>query len=174
MPQGVCRLTLRLVNTHYAVPPALEVRINEGYSCWFRLPAGGGDTSLTDPKAGRLHTLSFLLSRNHFRVGENSVILIVAEGSWLLYDAISLEGGLPLPETPDVQNLSAETTMLFRRIAGELKQAVRIWLNNVGIEGEAEAGIDGFADSVQKVTLKPGENTLYLFLPPLDTWLTVW
>ncbi|MGQ9539844.1 MAG: polysaccharide lyase family protein [Armatimonadota bacterium] len=168
VPQGVCRLTLRLVNTHYAVPPVLEVRINEGYSCRFRLPAGGGDTSLTDPKTGRPHTLSFLFSRNHLRVGENSVILTVAEGSWLLYDAISLEGGLPLPETPDVQNLSAETTMLFRRIAGELKQAVRIWLNNVGVEGEAEAGIDGFADSVQKVTLKPGENTLYLFLPPLE------
>lgn len=168
VPQGVCRLTLRLVNTHYAVPPMLEVRVNEGYSCWFRLPTGGGDTSLTNPRAGRPHTLSFLFSRNHLRAGENSVILTVVEGSWLLYDAISLEGGLPLLETPDLQNLSAETTMLFRRIADELKQAVRIRLNNVGIEGEAEAGIDGFADSARRVTLKPGENTFYLFLPPLQ------
>lgn len=167
VPQGVCRLTLHLVNTHYAVPPVLEVRLNEGYSCQFRLPAGGNDASLTNPKAGRPHTLSFLFSQNHLRPGENAVTLTITEGSWLLYDALSLEGGLPLPEAPDVQNLSAETTMFFLRIAGALKQAVRVRVNNAGVEGEAEIGMDGMADTVQTVMLKPGENAFYLFLPPL-------
>ncbi len=168
VPQGVCRLTVRLVNTHYAAPPLLEVSINDGYSCRFRLPAGGNDASLTDPKAGRPHTLSFLFSMSHLRAAENVVTLTVVEGSWLLYDALLLEGGLPLPELPDVHNLSAETTMLFRRIDGRLKQAVRVRLNNVGLEGEAEAGIAGVADSVQRVVVKPGENVFHLFLPPLE------
>ncbi|GBC95981.1 hypothetical protein HRbin16_01781 [bacterium HR16] len=168
VPEGVCRFTLHLVNTHYSVPPLLEVRINDRYSCRFRLPAGGNDASLTDPKAGRRYTLSFLFSRNHLQVGENVITLTVLEGSWLLYDALALEAGLTLPELPNVTDLTAETTMLFRRVSGDLKQAVRVRLNNTGLEGEVEAGVEGIGNSTQRITLKPGENAFYLLIPPLE------
>lgn len=168
VPAGVCRLTIHLVNTHYSALPLLEVRINDRYSCRFRLPAGGNDASLTDPSAGRKHTLSLLFSRNHLQAGENVITLTVLAGSWLLYDALTLEGGLALPEAPSVADLSAETTMLFRRINGSLKQAVRVRLNNTGLEGEVEAGIEGAGDSVERVVLKPGENAFYLFIPSLE------
>lgn len=168
VPAGVCRLTLHLVNTHYSAQPLLEVRINDRYSYRFRLPAGGSDASLTDPNAGRKHTLSFLFSREHLQPGENSVTLTVIEGSWLLYDALLLEGGLALPETPNIADLSAETTMLFRRVNGSLKQAVRVRLNNTGVGGEVEAGIAGIGESDQRVVLQPGENTFMLLIPPLE------
>ncbi|MGC8785436.1 MAG: polysaccharide lyase family protein, partial [Armatimonadota bacterium] len=166
VPEGVCRFTLHLVNTHYSVPPLLEVRINDHYSCRFRLPAGGNDASLTDPNAGRKHTLSFLFSRSHLQAGENVITLTVLEGSWLLYDALTLEAGLALPERPMLTDLSAETTMLFRRVNGDLKQAVRVRLNNTGLEGEVEAGVEGIGDSTQRITLRPGENAFHLLIPP--------
>ncbi len=168
VPRGVCRFTIQLVNTHYAAAPLLEVKVNERYSCRFRLPAGAGDVALTDPRAGRTHSLSFLFSSGHLQTGENVITLTVQEGSWMLYDALMLEGGLPLPECPDVQNLSAETTPLFRQIDGRLKQAVRVRLNNAGLEGDVEASVEGLADSTQRVTLKPGENSFTLFVPPLE------
>jgi hypothetical protein len=168
VPAGVCRMTLHLVNTHYSALPVLEVRINDRYSCRFRLPAGGGDASLTDPNSGRKRMLSFLFSREHLQAGENTVTLTVVEGSWLLYDALALEAGLALPESPNVNDLAAETTMLFRRVNGSLKQVVRVRLNNAGLEGEVETGIQEFGDCTQRVVLKPGENTFILLIPPLE------
>ncbi len=173
VPAGVCRFTANLVNTHYGAAPVLEVRVNGRYSCRFRLPTGGDDASLADPRAGRAHTLSFLFSSKHLQRGENSLILTVVEGSWLLYDAVMLEAGLQLPETPSVQNLAGQSPPLFRRIGGRLRQAVRVRLNNVGLEGEVEAGIANVADSVQKVSLIPGDNTFHLFMPPLKQTQTL-
>lgn len=177
VPEGVCRFTLHLVNTHHSVPPLLEVRINDHYSCRFRLPAGGNDASLTDPNAGRKHTLSFLFSRSHLQAGENVITLTVLEGSWLLYDALALEAGLALPETPILTDLSAETTMLFRRVNGDLKQAVRVRLNNTGLEGEVEAeqlpgGCREWYTTHSFVALSDGRCTALLATPhaPLVTF----
>lgn len=168
VPPGACRLTLDLVNTHSSLPPRLEVNINERRRYRFRLPPGGPDASLQDPKAGRAFVLSFPFPAEHLRAGENAITLTVLEGSWLLYDALWLEGGLAMPQGPEVLNLSAETTMLFRRVEGMLRQAVRVRLNNVGVEGEAEAVLEGMGEQRERVSLEPGENTFHLFIPPLE------
>jgi alpha-mannosidase len=168
VPSGACRLNVDLVNTHYGQAPLLEINVNDRMSYRFQLPAGGTDESLTNPKAGRPVSLSLPFPARHLVAGRNRITLTVAAGSWLLYDALRLESGVEMPQEPEIAGLEAQSTMLFKWVNGELRQAVRVTVNNVGIEGKIEARLTGAREQAQTVSLLPGANTFYVLVTPFD------
>ena len=78
--------------------------------------AGGGDASLTNPRAGKPQQIALTLPAALFRQGTNEIRLACAEGSWVQYDAITLpddpEGKLPPAE---VASITARPTPFYIR-----------------------------------------------------------
>jgi len=137
LPQPSLRLLLYLVNTHYSGPPLLAVYLNGREVTSRQLPPGGGDASLTDPAQGERWVVAIFLNPQDFRLGENELSLENRRGSWLLYDAISLEEGLSL-DKPQISALKAKDVPLFQKEGEKTKQVLPIWLANVGGEGKVD------------------------------------
>jgi len=125
-PQGVFTLRIELCDTQGRVPPTYAVTVG-GRTGRFRLPAGGGDDSLRDPAAGKPYKIEVKLPASLFRKGDNEIVLVATEGSWVQYDAVSLlnDPDNPMPE-PEIQAVTAEGTPLFIRSDGELRRALDV------------------------------------------------
>ena len=54
----------------------------------FQLAPGGGDGSLSDPRAGKPQKLELVLPASYFKQGRNEIRLTCVEGSWVQYDAV--------------------------------------------------------------------------------------
>ena len=169
VPAGACRLTVDLVNSHYASPPLLEINVNDRRTYRVKLPAGGTDEALTNPAAGRPLSIPILFPAAHLVAGSNFITLTASRGSWLLYDAITLEGGLAMPRGPQLALVEAGSTMLFRLDRGKLKQALRVNITNTGLEGQAELELSGGRELRTTVELSPGVTAVYLLVEPLDS-----
>lgn len=168
-PAGAYRLNVDVVDTQPNAPgPELEIAINGGHRYTIPLPNGGSDKSLTDPKAGHAYHVDLPFPSRFLKAGANSITLTIRKGSWLLYDALSLEQGIGLPETPMIAGIDAQSTMLFQRVGGKLKQAIRVTVHNAGVEGEAEGVRIEKGEARRNVPLKPGENTFYLLSPAFE------
>jgi hypothetical protein len=153
-----------LNDTQAGSPPALSVNVN-GHECpAIQLPAGAGDASLTDPKAGRPVVSPFVFSGSWLHSGANTVGLSVTGGSWLIYDALTLESGLP--NAPQVEHIAAACTPMFKKVAAALEQAVRVEINNTGLEGKGQLRIADLAGSEQEVDLRQGPQVYFLLTPP--------
>lgn len=168
VPGPTARLTLGLVDTHHLAPPRLAVALNGRLRYSYALPAGASDASLTDPKQGRPHTLVIPFPASALKRGTNTLELAVVSGSWLLYDHVTCEGGLSLPTGPVVKELRASSTMLFRRVGGQLCQIVEVHVENEGVEGVALASIVGEARRPVRVRLVPGSNRLEIPVTPVS------
>ena len=126
-PTGICTLTVDLVDTHAGAPPVYEVAIN-GKSGRFSLPRGGGDDSLTNPANGKEYVLKIPFSAKTFlKPGRNQIKLNIVEGSWLLFDCLSLSNSpdSELPE-PSVKRLSVTPTIRFVQEGAKLKQVIEL------------------------------------------------
>lgn len=164
-PQATSRLTLHLVNTHYGSPPRLSLSINSHPLPSVVTPAGGGDASLYDPAQGKRWTLSFVFPSSLLRQGENEISITNQQGSWLLYDAITLEEGLEL-EGPIVTDIRATCSPFFLREGSSPKQVLQIYLNNAGGEGDIEIALKSPKVSKrEKQRIASGMNEISLPLP---------
>ncbi len=109
-PRGIYRLQIDFADVQQRLPPRYVVAIGDRAGT-FQLAAGGGDASLTDPRAGKPQKITLTLPAAFFHQGANEIRLACAEGSWVQYDAITLtgdaEGKLP---PADVQSISARPT----------------------------------------------------------------
>jgi hypothetical protein len=125
-PRGLFRLRIELVNTHYGMPPTYAVTV-AGRQGRFRLPAGASDEALTNPKAGKPHTIEISLPPTMFAKGQNEVRLECLEGSWVLYDAVTLSNDpdAAMPE-PRIQSLSVSGTPFYLRAGGKVRRAVDV------------------------------------------------
>lgn len=166
IPSGTYRFPLDFVSTHPVDPPLLEININNKARYLFQLPRGTDERALTDPSVGREFVLSLPFPSHHLQPGGNSITLTTVAGSWLLYDALQLEGGLVMPKGPEIASMNAESTIFFKRVKGKLKQAIQVVLDNVGLEGEAVVQLSGAKKLRQTVHLLPGSNTFYLLVSP--------
>lgn len=172
LPAGACRLTIDLANTHYGAPPLLQVEINDRQPYTYQLPAGRDDRSLTDPAFGRSHRVSLAFPSSHLHLGQNVIALTDIRGSWMLYDSVRLESGGDIPTTPKITSVQAESTVLFRRVGGELRQIVRVRVANVGLEGPAVVSLTGPNSAERQVTLISGENVFDIPIRPFETAAT--
>lgn len=153
-PRGTYRLVIRLVNTHYAVPPTYEISVN-GIADRVKLPAGGGDDAQMDPAKGKPHTISVAIPVSYLHSGENRIVLQSVAGAWILYDAVRL-GNDPdaAALSPTIKSLSVTPTVCFVRRGSQLKQIV-------SLAAQCSAAGDDLTAIVKcggerKVLLRPG------------------
>ena len=157
------RLFVNLVDSQCGSPPTLQVKLN-GHECpAVALPAGGGDGALKDPKQGHHLTRTFVFPAEWTKQAGNELVLVTTSGSWLLYDSVKLESGVP--NGPQVDHISATCTPMFKTVDGVLKQAVLIRVANEGLDGEGLLGLEG-GPAPQKVALAQGESTVPLLVAP--------
>ncbi len=163
-PKRACRLIINTVSAHGGATPVLEVNVNDALRRTMTFQPGGDERALSDPKAGRPATRAFLFPASILHRGRNQITLTVSENSWLLYDALSLETADVTGA--DVASVTALSTPFFKNVDGVLKQAVRVVVDNAGLEGEAEIALADVKDSLQKVKLEQGTNKFCLFVQP--------
>ncbi|MFH1717171.1 MAG: polysaccharide lyase family protein, partial [Planctomycetota bacterium] len=102
---GACALTLDFVDTHSAMPPKMEIKINDT-SFVRELPRGAGDASAHgQPDKGREYRLVVDFPAEVLKAGNNTITITSLAGSWVLYDQVALtapagvEMGTPSPMT---------------------------------------------------------------------------
>ena len=125
-PRGVFTLRIEFVDVQAGVPPLYSVSIL-GRTGQFRLPPGGGDASLTNPRAGKPHKIELHLPATVFKKGANEIVLACTEGSWVQYDAVTLvnDPAAKTPE-PEISNLSITPTPFYIRRDGQIRRAVDV------------------------------------------------
>ena len=114
VPTVPVRLVIDLVDVQGQVPTALTVRVNEAEGR-FALGNGAGDPTLNDPANGREQVVSALLGASLFQPGANRIVL-TSTGSWVLYDAVSLQPEPGSAGAEHIRNLTLEPTVFFRRL----------------------------------------------------------
>ncbi len=163
---GYYRLVLDLVDTHSALMPGFTIGIN-GTELKFRLPAGGGDASLSNPKAGKNYSLQQVFPATLLHAGTNTITLQNDQGSWALYDDVRLESGAPAPAEP--LRLQADALPWLKRSGEGLRRVVRVWVENLagGREPASLAWKTGGNSGEQKLDLHFGHNESYLSMPDM-------
>src|SRR6185295_15467074 len=103
--EGQCLLRLALLDTHNQTPPKLRVQIN-GQIFEQLLPRGNGDESIAGaPEKGRPHQIELKFASKLLQPGDNEIQITSVSGSWILYDAISLE----VPAVTELTETSTRT-----------------------------------------------------------------
>ncbi|MCY2988487.1 MAG: polysaccharide lyase family protein [Planctomycetota bacterium] len=125
-PCGVMQLRIEFVDVQQPATPRYAVTLGErtGY---FALTPGGGDSSLTNPRAGKPQKLELTVPASFFKRGANEIRLACTEGSWVQYDAITLrnDANAKLP-VPEIQSVTATATPCFIRRDGQIRRAVDV------------------------------------------------
>ena len=164
VPVTACRLLLAFVSIHGGGPPAISVTVNGHALDAAQLPNGGGDEALRNPGAGKPHRRAFMFSSAWLVTGANRIEIATISGSWLLYDAIKLEDGVP--NTPDIKQIEAVSTPLFKSVDGVLRQAVRVSVDNDGMAGPGTLRLEGEGSVEQGVEVRQGKASVMLLVPP--------
>jgi hypothetical protein len=167
VPKGVCRLSIKALCAHYGSPPLVVVDVNGKASYRYRTPAGTTDAALTDPKAGRPFDLPILIPSDRFAAGANTITLSIPQGSWMVYDSVTLEDGVAAPTTPQVSALSAVGTMLYKKDGAKAKQVLRVQFNNSGVEGLIDLAIPELGVRRSLRASQPGECLVDLLVEPV-------
>ncbi len=131
-PRGVFTLRIEFADVQQRLPPRYLVAIGDRTGS-FQLAPGGGDESLTNPRAGKPQKLELTLPASYLKQGGNEIRLTCIEGSWVQYDAITLlndkEGSMP---PAAIQSVSVRPTPLFIRQGGEVRRAVDVAVATTG------------------------------------------
>ncbi|MBN1815821.1 MAG: hypothetical protein JW828_00580 [Sedimentisphaerales bacterium] len=164
---GICTLTIDYVDTHSAVPPKVEIRINDT-TFEQQTPRGAGDDSAHGQvEKGREHILTVEFPITALRQGNNVVTLTSRTGSWVLYDYLKLEtpAGLKLIiEAGDITRLIEVRTepALVDGRDGKLYQPIQARLQRIGAPVDCELRIEGKATGAK---LESGFNEVTALLP---------
>jgi hypothetical protein len=98
-PSGGGTLAVALVDTQGKNPPTLKIDVN-GRVFEQKLPPGAGDDSVRgQPAKGKPHRFEVAVPDGLLKAGDNAIRIVNGEGSWALYDAVSLRvpGAAPAP-----------------------------------------------------------------------------
>lgn len=126
VPKGPLALIIAVLDTNPKDPPMVRLRVNE-VTREYRLKGGSSRASIENYKSGPGQVLRMYVAGGFLREGRNVVNIRVVDGSWLLYDYVSL---VSIAKAPNLaENLSARPTFLFVRKGGALKQVVRASLD---------------------------------------------
>ena len=147
-PKGVFTLRVHFCDTHSLQPPVFAVTVGDR-TARFPLRPGTGDASLSDAAAGKPRKIEIALPASFFHKGDNQIVLSCHDGSWALYDAVTLvndpAGKLPPPE---VKTLIVTPTPFFIRRDGRLRRmvdvAVMLTAPTTDLGLHVEAGTESF------------------------------
>ena len=151
---GPCQLTLDFVDTHSIDPPRLRVEVNGARVAEVDTPRGAGDASVFgQPSLGREHVEVVEFPSRRLRAGNNIVSVTTVEGSWVLWDHLTLEApaGARLCAVDEETALwNVFTAPVLKRRGEELVQPATIELRHLGgpctgtltVEGEAPVQVE--------------------------------
>ena len=157
---GQAKLALHFVDTHSKSPPKLEVKINR-LKFEKAMPAGGGDASVFGQVAkGKPVQWEISFPANALQAGANEIVISTTTGSWVLYDAITLE-------TPDDVELTQTSGTVVHKIHsppvlvehdGRLAQIVETSIRHYGDETPARVLVNG--KTVTNLVLSSGTHSI--------------
>ena len=173
--EGQGELILDYVDTHSAVPPRVEIKINDT-SFIRKIPRGAGDASAHgEPDKGREHRLVIPFPVKTLKPGNNHVTITSLAGSWVLYDyvALTVPSGVETgPVKPTTKLLNVHTQpFLVKRDDGKLHQPVLASVLHIGEPVEAKVTIDGVESVTQ--SLDPGFKAIEGFAPAVEQPMAV-
>ena len=169
LADGECRLRLDFVDTHSGHPPRLRVEVN-GRAFEKTMPAGGGDASVSGaPGQGKPYRWEVPFPASLLKTGDNQISITTLKGSWVLYDALSLEtpSGMALaPVAPHSLIGAVEVRPVHLRDGDRVVQPARVSVTHYA---EATAGaIRADGKEVARVELHPGTQQVEVGLPPVN------
>ncbi len=165
---GQCRLRCDLVDTQRTAPPKLRISVN-GHEFAQALPGGAGDASvLGQPSAGREHLFEVVFPASLLRAGMNELTITTCNGSWLLYDCLSLETPPGLETVPvlgtTVNSVQSPPVLVERD--GQLGQLVRLEIRHVGDPQPARVHVGSSATT--DLELRAAHQTVEVFVPAVQ------
>ncbi len=95
-------LELNVVGTHAQLPTLFNVVLNDGEAVALETKHGAGDKVMTNPSAGNHSTYNCWIPASSLKKTGNKLTLISVDGSWTLYDSLSLYGFEKFPEAKGV------------------------------------------------------------------------
>jgi hypothetical protein len=164
---GDCRLLIDLVESHYADPPLLGVRIN-GHASEYQLPKGQGDGAIQgQPAEGRPYQVVVPVPVSQLQPGINRIELVNQGGSYLVFDAIRMQAplGTRLGHADGVSFTALSEATAIRGLIdkdGRTWQPIDITLRHVGATADA---LLRFGDVTGKVHVTAGAHTVRLLIP---------
>ena len=166
VPDGDARLMLDLLDTHSSGPPRVVVQVN-GRRFERQLPRGAGDASVFgEPAKGRAQKVNFRFPAAALRAGDNEISITTASGSWLLYDAVTLEAP-PSAELKPVASATRIVTVsappVWLKTEHGPAQPIRVNLRHNGEEMDAELRVGTLL--AQPVRLKRGAQAIEVSVP---------
>jgi len=174
-PAGLsCHLLLDLLDTHSSSPPRLRAVIN-GKSFEHSTPPGGGDASINgEPARGKKHTWNLAFDSALLRPGDNEITITLLSGSWVLYDAVTLQTPAELqlkPVTTGTQLVGINIPPVWLKDDGKPVQPVTVTLRHIGEDLDATLNLDGMPPA--RIPLKNGLRTVELKVPAVEQPHTV-
>ncbi len=162
---GQCRLVADLVDSQSRMETTLRVEIN-GRAFQHVVPHGASDDSVFgQPDRGRPHHFEVEFGADLLRVGLNQVRITTQDGGWIVWDALSLEAppGAAPAQARGISLGDVAAPPFLLNSGGELKQAIRLEVLNIGEPCQASVRVDGAV--VETVTLHDGLNTFEAAVP---------
>ena len=152
-PRGVYRLRIEFADVQQMLPPRYVIALGSRTG-QFQLSPGGGDASLTNPRAGKPQKLELTLPAEFFQKGMNQIQLSCAEGSWVQYDALTLWND-PTGKIPEVQvqSVSVQGLPYFTRDNGKAARAVNVAVALSGPAADLSLQVEA-GGQIKKVPIK--------------------
>jgi hypothetical protein len=167
---GKCKLVIDFVDTHSARPPKMQIKINNE-SFIRKVPRGAGDASAHGQvDKGREYRLAMDFPVRALKAGTNKINIKSLEGSWVLYDHVTLRtprGVQTEPLKPATRLLDVYSEpFLVGKKGGKLYQPVLASVMHIGEPVEATVVVRD-SDLVEQ-TLKPGFKVIEGFAHAVD------
>ena len=174
---GDCKLLINLLDTQQGSPPKLHIEIN-GKPFDRQTIAGAGDASVYgDPAKGKPSQIEVIFPGPTLKAGNNRIEITNAAGSWMLYDAVTLETGAVATSAPVEKFTEIRTIQPIPALArdpsaeggsqGEkLRQPATLSYVHVGPPQKVSLCFNGQARMV--IELLQGSHELDAYAPPVD------
>lgn len=169
---GDCILHVALADTQERSAPLLNILIN-GQTFEQQTPNGGGSLVLHgEPGTPKPYSFDIHFPAELLHAGPNSIDITTVKGSWILYDAVSLNA----PAGAHVQKLGTFTLVtpqIVRALVksdGIILQPIELTIRHNGPATLATISAEGA--SIQR-QIEPGSTDAELLVPPVEIEKTI-
>lgn len=164
---ATCRLIVDFADTHPKAPPLLDLRVNGKRIARWQAPPGASDAMiLGNATTGKASRWAVDIPATALRNGNNTLSIVNGRGSWILYDALRLEGdrlrSVPIQDGIALSVFPSRQAIL--RTPQGNRQPLRCEILNFGPAKEATLSSGGMT---QTVDLKPGRQTVEFGIVPV-------
>jgi len=163
---GNCKLEFDLLDTQHLSPPKVSIAVN-GQAFERQMPAGAGDASVNGaPAQGKPHHFEVEFPVTQLKEGDNDIAITTLSGSWLLYDAVTLEGpagmaSLPVASSVGLRAIDPQPGLIERD--GKLFEPVTASVFRIGEPLAASVQFDGVETG--RTQLTNGTQTIEALAP---------